>query len=53
MEKYLVDVKEIITVEGVGRYYFNLLVRNVNFQLTNAEREKSAGISNPPLTKRK
>jgi CheY-like chemotaxis protein/CheY-specific phosphatase CheX len=54
MEKYLVDVKEIvtvpITVEGVGRYYFNLLVRNVNFQSTNVEREQSAGISNPHNT---
>jgi CheY-like chemotaxis protein/CheY-specific phosphatase CheX len=51
MEKYLVGVKEIvtvpITVEGVGRYYFNLLVRNVNFQSTNVEREQSSGISNP------
>jgi len=54
MEKYLVGVKEIvtvpITVEGVGRYYFNLLVRNVNFQTTNVEREQSAGISNPHKT---
>ena len=51
MEKYLEGVKEIvtvpITVEGVGRYYFNLLVRNVNFQTTNVEREQSTGISNP------
>lgn len=54
MEKYLKDVKEIvtvpITVEGVGRYYFNLLVRNVNFQTTNVEREQSSGISNPHST---
>ncbi|GAA6206198.1 response regulator [Thalassotalea sp. SU-HH00458] len=51
MEKYLEGVKEIVTVpisvEGVGRYYFNLLVRNVNFQTTNVEREQSTGISNP------
>jgi CheY-like chemotaxis protein len=54
MEKYLENVKEIITVpitvEGVGRYYFNLLVRNVNFQTTNVEREQSTGISNPHST---
>lgn len=35
MDKYLVGVKQIVTVpifvEGVGRYYFNLLIRNVNF----------------------
>ncbi|MDO6447512.1 response regulator [Colwellia sp. 1_MG-2023] len=51
MEKYLEGVKEIVTVpisvEGVGRYYFNLLVRNVNFQTTNVEREQSTGIANP------
>lgn len=51
MDKYLEGVKEIvtvpITVEGVGRYYFNLLVRNVNFQKTNVEREQSTGIANP------
>jgi two-component system, response regulator PdtaR len=51
MEKYLEGVKEIVTVpisvEGVGRYYFNLLVRNVNFQTTHVEREQSTGISNP------
>ena len=51
MEKYLEGVKEIITVpitvKGVGRYYFNLLVRSVNFQTTNIEREQSSGIANP------
>ena len=51
MEKYLVGVKEIITVpitiEGVGRYYFNLLVRDVNFQTGGAKREESSGIANP------
>lgn len=51
MEKYLTDVKEIvtvpITVEGVGRYYFNLLVRDVNFQTGGAKREESTGIANP------
>ena len=57
MEEYLKDVKEIvtvpITVEGVGRYYFNLLVRDVNFQTGSAAREESSGIANPhskPLT---
>ena len=51
MEKYLKGVKEIvtvpITVEGVGRYYFNLLVRDVNFQTGGAKREESSGIANP------
>jgi len=51
MEKYLAGVKEIvtvpITVEGVGRYYFNLLVRDVNFQTGGAKREESTGIANP------
>jgi len=36
MDKYLEGVKQIVTVpifiDGVGRYYFNLLVRGVNFQ---------------------
>jgi len=35
MDKYLIGVKQIATVpifiEGVGRYYFNLLVRDVNY----------------------
>ncbi len=35
MDKYLVGVKQIVTVpifiEGVGRYYFNLLVRDVKY----------------------
>ncbi|MGL1957653.1 MAG: response regulator [Colwellia sp.] len=51
MEKYLEGVKEIvtvpITVEGVGRYYFNLLVRDVHFQTAGAKREESTGIANP------
>jgi CheY-like chemotaxis protein/CheY-specific phosphatase CheX len=51
MEKYLEGVKEIvtvpITVEGVGRYYFNLLVRDVSFQTGAATREESTGIDNP------
>lgn len=54
MEKFLTDVKEIvtvpITVEGVGRYYFNLLVRNINFQAGGAKREESTGIKNPHST---
>ncbi len=51
MEKYLVGVKEVvtvpITVEGVGRYYFNLLVRNVDYQTGGVKREESTGIANP------
>ena len=51
MAKYLEGVKEIvtvpITVEGVGRYYFNLLVRDVSFQTGGTEREESTGIANP------
>ncbi len=51
MEKFLTNVKEIvtvpITVEGVGRYYFNLLVRDVNFQAGGEKREESTGIKNP------
>lgn len=51
MEKYLVGVKEVITVpitiEGVGRYYFNLLIRNVEYQSVGIKREASTGISNP------
>lgn len=51
MAKYLQGVKEIVTVPiavaGVGRYYFNLLVRDVNFQTGGAKREESTGIANP------
>lgn len=54
MEKHLDGVKEIvtvpITVDGVGRYYFNLLVRDVNFQTGGAKREESTGIANPHST---
>lgn len=54
MDKYLQDVKEIVTVpitiEGVGRYYFNLLVRNVNFQIAGERREESVGIPNQHST---
>ena len=50
MEKYLKDVKEVvtvpITVEGVGRYYFNLLVRDVSYQKAAETREESTGIPN-------
>ncbi|MEW6982419.1 response regulator [Colwelliaceae bacterium 6471] len=57
MEKYLAGVKQIITVpihvEGVGRYYFNLLVREVNYN-ANAKQvhnnETSQGISNTHST---
>lgn len=51
MDKYLTNVQEIVTVpiavEGVGRYYFNLLVRNVSFQNASTKREKSTSIANP------
>ncbi len=54
MEKYLEGVKEIvtvpITVEGVGRYYFNLLIREVSFQTGSTTREESTGIANPHTT---
>jgi CheY-like chemotaxis protein/CheY-specific phosphatase CheX len=50
MPKYLKGVKEVvtvpITVEGVGRYYFNLLVRGVNYQSAGVKREESVGIAN-------
>lgn len=50
MEKYLVGVKDVvtvpITVEGVGRYYFNLLVRDVSYHKETETREESAGIPN-------
>lgn len=51
MDKYLVGVKEVVTVpitiEGVGRYYFNLLVRDVNYQNAGIKREASTSIENP------
>lgn len=51
MDKYLKGVKEIvtvpITVEGVGRYYFNLLIRNIEYQSTTVKRDESTGIANP------
>lgn len=54
MDKYLVGVKEVVTVpimvEGVGRYYFNLLVRSVDYQNAGVKREESTGISNPFTT---
>ncbi|MFT4937377.1 MAG: CheY-like chemotaxis protein [Paraglaciecola sp.] len=50
MDKYLLGVKEIVTVpitiEGVGRYYFNLLVREVDYQVGEIKREESTGIEN-------
>ncbi|MBT0585135.1 response regulator [Alteromonas oceanisediminis] len=51
MDKFLVGVKEVvtvpITVDGVGRYYFNLLVRGVDYQNVGKEaREQSQGITN-------
>ncbi len=55
MDKYLVGVKEVVTVpisvEGVGRYYFNLLVRSVDYQNAGTKREEqSTGIANPHTT---
>ncbi|MGB1263834.1 MAG: response regulator [Cognaticolwellia sp.] len=51
MDKYLAGVKEVITVPitvaGVGRYYFNLLIRNVEYQTVGIEREASTGVTNP------
>ena len=51
MDKYLAGVTEVITVpitvEGVGRYYFNLLIRNVEYQSIGVKRAASTGISNP------
>lgn len=50
MDKYLVGVKEVITVpitvNGVGRYYFNLLIRNVEYQSVGIKRDASSGITN-------
>ncbi|MDO7083954.1 response regulator [Pseudocolwellia sp. AS88] len=50
MSKYLKGVREVVTVpiiiEGVGRYYFNLLVRSVNYQSVGIKREESVGIAN-------
>jgi CheY-like chemotaxis protein len=50
MAKYLKDVREVVTVpitiNGVGRYYFNLLVRNVNYQSAGIRREEGIGIIN-------
>lgn len=51
MDKYLEGVKEVVTVpitiEGVGRYYFNLLVRSVDYQNAGTKRsEESKGIAN-------
>jgi len=57
MEKYLTGVEQIITVpihvEGVGRYYFNLLVRDVNHNVSNNSAEAASehqGISNVQST---
>ncbi|MBB1267767.1 response regulator [Shewanella sp. SR44-3] len=55
MDKYLVGVKQVITVpimvEGVGRYYFNLLVRDVTEHLTQAQdAQASLAIANPHTT---
>jgi CheY-like chemotaxis protein len=50
MDKYLEGVKEVITVPitvaGVGRYYFNLLIRHVEYQSVGIKREASTGIAN-------
>ncbi|MFT7130827.1 MAG: CheY-like chemotaxis protein [Gammaproteobacteria bacterium] len=53
MDKYIEGVKEVVTVpinvEGVGRYYFNLLVRNVDYQTAGVKRAESTSISNPHI----
>lgn len=50
MAQYLAGVTEVVTVpimvEGVGRYYFNLLVRSVDYQQVGIKREESRGIEN-------
>lgn len=50
MDKYLVGVTEVVTVpimiEGVGRYYFNLLVRSVDYKKAGVKRESSSEIAN-------
>ncbi|MCV6587742.1 MAG: response regulator [Marinobacterium sp.] len=50
MDRYLAGVKQIITVpifiDGVGRYYFNLLIRNVNFKGMN--KDGSAKVERSP-----
>jgi len=56
MDKYLEGVKEVITVpitvDGVGRYYFNLLIRNVSYQEISETKpgESATGIANPHST---
>ncbi|MEM5498328.1 response regulator [Paraglaciecola mesophila] len=51
MDKYLEGVEQVVTVpisiEGVGRYYFNLLVRSVDYREGGIKREESVGIENP------
>lgn len=51
MDKYLNGVQDVVTVpiniEGVGRYYFNLLIRNVDYREVGIKREESIGIENP------
>lgn len=50
MDNYLAGVKEVVTVpivvEGVGRYYFNLLVRGVDYATAGVKRETSQEIAN-------
>lgn len=54
MDKYLVGVKQVVTVpimvEGVGRYYFNLLVRDVVYQEVGIIREESVDVENTHST---
>ena len=51
MDKFLKGVQEVVTVpitiEGVGRYYFNLLVRSVDYSEGGIKREESVSIENP------
>ncbi|MGY0602699.1 MAG: response regulator [Paraglaciecola chathamensis] len=50
MDQYLDGVQEVVTVpitiDGVGRYYFNLLVRSVDYQEGGIKREESVAIEN-------
>ncbi|MBC3766325.1 response regulator [Neptunicella marina] len=54
MDKYLVGVKEIVTVpikiDGIGRYYFNLLVRSASISGGGLKRDESQGVANPYST---
>jgi CheY-like chemotaxis protein len=46
MDKYLVGVKQVVTVpimvDGVGRYYFNLLVRDVVYEAGDVQQDEDS-----------